>query len=71
MKKLIMLSVMLIFTMSSFNIKENKSKAVAGAWWYVTCNGVASGSFWCNNCTQADALVIATTICAVKAQQQQ
>lgn len=66
-----MLSVMLIFTMSSFNIKENKTKAVNGTWWNVTCNGVASGGFWCNGCTQADALAIGTTICAIKAAQQQ
>lgn len=65
MKKLIMLSVIGIMTLSSFGKKDNfTTKPVTMLYWSVTCGGVPSGGFWCSGCTQESALIIAKRICS-------
>lgn len=60
MKKLIMLSVVGVFTLSSFGLKEKDNKTVKLSYWRVACGGVPSGQgFWCEGCTQEEANNIA------------
>jgi hypothetical protein len=67
MKKIIMLSVIGVFTLSSFNVVNIKKVEVELQTWYYSCNGgsTTSGTFLMpKGSSQADALVIARQLCA-------
>lgn len=60
MKKLLMLSIVGIMSLSSFGTKETKKEVVKMSYWKIYCNGVDSGSgFWCDGCSQGSANIIA------------
>ena len=60
MKKLIVLSVVGLLTLSSFGVKENKKEVVIRARYVIYCSGVYAGTFSCDGC---DYMAIAREIC--------
>ena len=65
MKKLLILSIISVFTLSSFATfpsKENKEPVKLKTWFY-TCADGRKGSFLCDGCDHSSALIIANTIC--------
>jgi hypothetical protein len=60
MKKLIMLSLVGAFTLSSFTVKSPKKVVVKMQYFTVRCNGVISGYFACDGC---DAYAVGRAMC--------
>lgn len=61
MKKLLVLSAVSIFTLSSFT--TTKKEVVKPQMWKIYCNGVYSGAVFCD-CTQQQANQIAAIVCS-------
>ncbi|WP_395045090.1 hypothetical protein [Flavobacterium sp.] len=65
MKKILILSVLFIFTLSSFNSKEVKAKNVLPTTWNYKCRDGSSGQIYCpSGCSYSEALSIANHICS-------
>lgn len=65
MKKILILSVLCIFTLSSFKDNEEKAKSVSPTTWNYKCKNGQSGQIYCpSGCTQSEAQSIANHICS-------
>ena len=64
MKKLLVLSVIGMITLSSFGTTfAEEKKTVKLTTWYYKCKSGGSGSFLCDGCDSGSALTIAVSIC--------
>ena len=65
MKKLLILSAISVFTLSSFSTIPNNSdkKVVKLSLWNYKCKNGRTGSFWCDGCGQSSAMTIANSLC--------
>jgi hypothetical protein len=65
MKKIIMLSVVGVLTLSSFSVKKNNSKIeVQLQTWYYSCGDGRTGTFLMpRGSSQENALIVAHSIC--------
>ncbi len=63
MKKLSILTLIGLFTLSSFTTKNENKKVVKMIQWQYECLNGRKGTFWCNGCGQEEAHIIASSIC--------
>ena len=63
MKKLLILSVVSVFALSSFTTKESKKEVVKMQYWTARCADGSNGGYFACDCTQSQANAITHIMC--------